>query len=157
MILSQTPAIGAKNRCNPAGNSATPGARVVVSLAVTEKYENGFFYLVHFILSTCPGRDLESTQFFVHSKRRSVPRSLEPRTSICACTMSARDYCVIPSALNYPEWGTAGGISCALTITQAALTQDVMETRWPSSIDLWSASFYNLTAPFFPRTHAVIN
>lgn len=43
LILSQTPAIGAKNRCNPAGNSATPGARVVVSLAVTEKYENGFF------------------------------------------------------------------------------------------------------------------
>lgn len=42
VILSQTPAIGAKNRCNPAGNSATPGARVVVSLAVTEKYENGF-------------------------------------------------------------------------------------------------------------------
>lgn len=118
VILSQTPAIGAKNRCNPAGNSATPGASVVVSLAVTEKYENGF-YLVHFILSTCLGRDLESTQFFVHSKHRSVPRSLEPRTSICACTMTARDYCVIPSALNYPEWGTAGGISCTLTVTQA--------------------------------------
>lgn len=42
VILSITPAIGGKNRCNPAGNSATPAARVVVSRAVTEEYENGF-------------------------------------------------------------------------------------------------------------------
>lgn len=52
--------------------TVTPGTSVG-----TEKYQTDLTF-TRFIISTCPGTDLESAQF-VHSKHRSVPRSNHAR------------------------------------------------------------------------------
>lgn len=89
----------------------TRGHRQIVLLGQNcdrEKCEKDF-YLVHFILS--------SRQRGLLLLIQNTEMSLAG-TSIRACTQSARDYCVIPSALNYPEWERHGrrdlARSCAL-------------------------------------------
>lgn len=131
----------------------TPCARAAGTKTVWEKSQILFlflfFYLVHFILSSRRGRDLESTQVFLLLLIQNTERSLRWH-------VNSRMYCVRAGLLSNPEcpelsWvrGTAGGISCARAI--AATGCDDGESLALLLYD------YNWTVLLFSLTPALID
>lgn len=75
-----------------------------------------------------PGQIYSQRSLFIVNTEAFLARTMHALT-LCMRTMWVRDYRLIPSALDCPEWGTTGG---DLLCSHTAPPQDVMEwmTVW---------------------------